>query len=196
MERWRSVLALAVAGALLASPALAQTSGGTRPQTGSEQSKPGDATKPDAAKPGDASAPSASPSTSSGDATKSDAAKSDAMKSGTMKSDAMKSGAAAGNREQVQSVQQALKDKGHDPGQIDGVMGPKTKAALKEFQKAEGLKETGRLDAETTAKLGVDSAAAASPRGTSEPSASPGSSAGPAPSSKDPTSPAKKPQTR
>ncbi len=161
MERWRSVLALAVAGALLASPALAQTSGGTRPQTGSEQSKPGDTTKSDAAK-----------------------------------SDAMKSGAAAGNREQVQSVQQALKDKGHDPGQIDGVMGPKTKAALKEFQKAEGLKETGRLDAETTAKLGVDSAAAASPRGTSEPSASPGSSTGPAPSSKDPTGPTKKPQTR
>ncbi len=210
MERWRSIFALAVAGALVASPVLAQQSGGgTSPQTGSEQSKPSDAPKPDAAKPSDSSAPAASPKTGSdpakdatkSDATKPDGAKSDPMKSDKMKSDTMKSGemksgekAAGGNREQVRAAQQALKDKGHDPGSIDGVMGPKTQSALKDYQKAQGLKETGRLDAETMAKLGVDSAAAASPR-SSDPSASPGGSA-PTQSSKDPTTPAKRPQAR
>ncbi|MGH7325060.1 MAG: peptidoglycan-binding protein [Candidatus Rokuibacteriota bacterium] len=211
MDRWRSIFAFAVAGALVASPVLAQTGSSTSPQTGSEQSKPADAPKPDAAKPSDSSAPAASPRTSGSDAskdapksgaTKPDAAKSDAMKSDTMKSDTMKSDtmksdpmkSAGGNRAQVRSAQQALKDKGHDPGSIDGVMGPQTQAALKDFQKAQGLKETGRLDAETMAQLGVDTAAAASPR-SSDPSASPGGSA-PTQSSKDPTTPAKRPQAR
>ena len=39
---------------------------------------------------------------------------------------------------QVRQVQQALKDKGHDPGSIDGVMGPKTHAALQSFQQQQG----------------------------------------------------------
>jgi opacity protein-like surface antigen len=55
----------------------------------------------------------------------------------------------------VKAAQQALKDKGHDPGPIDGKMGPKTPAALKAFQKGEGLPETGRLDSATRGKLGV-----------------------------------------
>ena len=40
--------------------------------------------------------------------------------------------AKGGNADQVKAVQQALKDKGHDPGSVDGVMGPKTRSALKE----------------------------------------------------------------
>jgi hypothetical protein len=59
------------------------------------------------------------------------------------------------DRQQVKSVQEALKDKGYDPGMIDGAMGPKTSAALREFQQAEGLRVTGRLDAETRSKLGI-----------------------------------------
>ena len=55
----------------------------------------------------------------------------------------------------VKAAQQALKDKGNDPGPIDGKLGHKTAAAIKEFQKANSLKETGTLDAETLAKLGV-----------------------------------------
>jgi peptidoglycan hydrolase-like protein with peptidoglycan-binding domain len=35
-------------------------------------------------------------------------------------------------------------------------MGPKTQAALKAFQKASGLKETGKLDDQTAEKLGVE----------------------------------------
>jgi peptidoglycan hydrolase-like protein with peptidoglycan-binding domain len=100
----------------------------------------------------------------------------------------MKSGRAArggGNAEQVKAVQQALKDKGHDPGDVDGKMGPKTQAALRDYQQKEGLKATGRLDTETAAKLGVQTKAdagsagspAASPSGSPSSSSSSGSSA-------------------
>jgi peptidoglycan hydrolase-like protein with peptidoglycan-binding domain len=46
-----------------------------------------------------------------------------------------------------------MKVKGFDPGPIDGIMGPKTTSALKDFQKKEGLQVTGRLNAETQARL-------------------------------------------
>jgi len=95
----------------------------------------------------------------------------------------MKSGRSArggagmsGDSEQVKAVQQALKDQGHDPGDIDGVMGPKTQAALRDYQQKQGLKASGRLDAETTAKLGVDAKTSAAPSSTS-PAASPSTSA-------------------
>jgi peptidoglycan hydrolase-like protein with peptidoglycan-binding domain len=84
---------------------------------------------------------------------------------------------AGGNRERVKAVQQALKDKGHDPGEIDGMMGPRTQAALKDFQTKEGLKSSGKLDAETMTKLGVQAKAGAAADSTgSSPSASPSAS--------------------
>jgi peptidoglycan hydrolase-like protein with peptidoglycan-binding domain len=61
----------------------------------------------------------------------------------------------AAKRANVLAAQQALKDKGHDPGTIDGKMGPRTRAAVSDYQKAEGLKVTGRLDDDTRAKLGM-----------------------------------------
>ena len=59
------------------------------------------------------------------------------------------------SKQQVQMMQEALKGKGYDPGAIDGAMGPRTSAALREFQQSEGLRVTGRLDAETRSKLGI-----------------------------------------
>jgi peptidoglycan hydrolase-like protein with peptidoglycan-binding domain len=108
------------------------------------------------------------------------AGKSDTMKSDSMKSDStMKgSGGTAGGAQRVKAVQQALKDKGHDPGAIDGKMGPKTQSALREFQSKEGLKASGRLDAETMAKLGVEATGASAPSGTTTPSASPSGTTG------------------
>jgi peptidoglycan hydrolase-like protein with peptidoglycan-binding domain len=53
----------------------------------------------------------------------------------------------------VRSAQMALRDKGHNPGPIDGVMGPRTSAAVREFQQKENLTVSGQLDAETRAKL-------------------------------------------
>lgn len=104
---------------------------------------------------------------------------SDMKSSGSMKSSTAggaHSGASmSGNTEQVKAVQQALKDQGHDPGAIDGVMGPKTQAALRDYQGKQGLKVTGRLDAETSAKLGVQKSSSA-PSSTS-PAASPSTSA-------------------
>ena len=38
---------------------------------------------------------------------------------------------------------------------IDGKMGPRTRGALSDYQKAEGLKVTGPLDDEKCAKLGM-----------------------------------------
>lgn len=61
----------------------------------------------------------------------------------------------AGSNAQVLSMQQALKDKGFDPGATDGVMGPKTAAALKAYQKSENLPMTGTMDGDTGTKLGV-----------------------------------------
>jgi len=61
----------------------------------------------------------------------------------------------ATKHQHVMAAQQALKDKGHDPGMIDGKMGSRTRAAVAGYQKAEGLQETGRLNAETRAKLGM-----------------------------------------
>jgi hyperosmotically inducible protein len=55
----------------------------------------------------------------------------------------------------VLTTQQALKDKGFDPGEIDGRMGPRTTAALTAYQKSEKLQTTGAMDADTAAKLGV-----------------------------------------
>jgi peptidoglycan hydrolase-like protein with peptidoglycan-binding domain len=57
--------------------------------------------------------------------------------------------------EQVKAVQKALQDKGMDPGPVDGIMGPKTMAALKAFQKDQKLTESGHLDDQTREKLGV-----------------------------------------
>jgi peptidoglycan hydrolase-like protein with peptidoglycan-binding domain len=67
-------------------------------------------------------------------------------------------------RKDNSEVQEALKAKGNDPGPIDGRMGPKTRAALKAFQEANGLKGTGQLDNQTAEKLGI--AKMATPMGT------------------------------
>lgn len=55
----------------------------------------------------------------------------------------------------VRQVQEALQSKGHNVGQIDGVFGPSTQSALREFQRAQGLEATGRADQRTLASLGV-----------------------------------------
>jgi peptidoglycan hydrolase-like protein with peptidoglycan-binding domain len=60
-----------------------------------------------------------------------------------------------GHRQRLLRHRCRLKDKGFDPGATDGVMGPKTSAALKAYQKSENLPTTGTMDGDTGAKLGV-----------------------------------------
>ena len=62
---------------------------------------------------------------------------------------------ASGSHAQVMAFQQALKDKGFDPGPIDGTVGPRTTAAVRAYQKAENLTMTGEMNPDTAAKLGV-----------------------------------------
>jgi hypothetical protein len=56
----------------------------------------------------------------------------------------------------VKKVQETLRDKGFNPGPIDGVMGSQTRAAIRQYQTAENLPVTGHLDGETAGKLGVE----------------------------------------
>jgi peptidoglycan hydrolase-like protein with peptidoglycan-binding domain len=86
----------------------------------------------------------------------------------------------------IRQAQEQLSSKGHAV-QADGKLGPKTQAAVKEFQQSEGIQASGRLDQETLAALGVSegsagagassapvstpesSSPASSPEGTTEP---------------------------
>jgi peptidoglycan hydrolase-like protein with peptidoglycan-binding domain len=63
-----------------------------------------------------------------------------------------------GDSADIKEAQKALKHNGHDPGLIDGVIGPHTSAALMAYQKEQGLSVTGRLDDATLAKLEARSA--------------------------------------
>jgi len=57
----------------------------------------------------------------------------------------------------VREVQQALNDKGYHAGQVDGQWGPNTEDAVRKFQQASGLPQTGELEHSTLAALGVSS---------------------------------------
>jgi peptidoglycan hydrolase-like protein with peptidoglycan-binding domain len=62
---------------------------------------------------------------------------------------------AATKRHDIKKVQQSLSDKGFYHGSADGVIGPQTRAGIREYQKSEDLPVTGRLDERTAGKLGV-----------------------------------------
>jgi hypothetical protein len=171
----RAIAFLTTAGlvAAMIAPAFGQSSGGSTgtgsaPATGSGSSMPSSKPAPSATQPG--STPT--PQTGSGATGKTKPGGSGSMgQSGTSApstggsmptasggtSGASKSGMSTdgAGSEQVKSVQKALQDKGMDPGPIDGIMGPKTMAALKAFQKDQKLTESGKLDDQTREKLGV-----------------------------------------
>jgi peptidoglycan hydrolase-like protein with peptidoglycan-binding domain len=55
----------------------------------------------------------------------------------------------------VKRLQQALQDRGYYRGKIDGVIGLRTRASIRGFQKAEELPVTGEIDLRTAKKVGV-----------------------------------------
>jgi peptidoglycan hydrolase-like protein with peptidoglycan-binding domain len=61
----------------------------------------------------------------------------------------------AASSEEIQKLQQALKDRGQDPGTVNGVMTPQTQQALRSFQQQQGLDGTGTLDAQSRTALGL-----------------------------------------
>jgi len=61
-----------------------------------------------------------------------------------------------GDEDRVREVQRVLQQKGYYSGPIDGIVGPKTRSGVREFQRDEELPVTGKVDAKTAERLGVD----------------------------------------
>lgn len=59
---------------------------------------------------------------------------------------------------ELRQVQQKLNDLGFNAGHVDGMWGPNTQAAVKNFQQSKGLQATGTLDKKTANALGVENA--------------------------------------
>lgn len=59
-------------------------------------------------------------------------------------------------RNGVRQVQQALNKEGFHAGRADGIFGPDTKTALKDFQKSKGIQSNGQLSQKTLSDLGVN----------------------------------------
>jgi peptidoglycan hydrolase-like protein with peptidoglycan-binding domain len=70
----------------------------------------------------------------------------------------------------IKQVQEKLSQHGQDPGPADGKLGPKTMAALKDFQKQNNLQPSGKLDQQTLAALQLDESSGSASTGSSAPS--------------------------
>jgi peptidoglycan hydrolase-like protein with peptidoglycan-binding domain len=57
------------------------------------------------------------------------------------------------NREVILQAQRQLKALGFNPGAVDGTFGPQTEVALREYQRAYRLQQTGKMDAATLRSL-------------------------------------------
>jgi peptidoglycan hydrolase-like protein with peptidoglycan-binding domain len=56
----------------------------------------------------------------------------------------------------VTELQQALNEKGFAVGAVDGIIGPRTTGAIRNFQSHEGLTATGQPDQQTLKALGIE----------------------------------------
>ncbi|MGH9325644.1 MAG: peptidoglycan-binding domain-containing protein [Terriglobia bacterium] len=63
--------------------------------------------------------------------------------------------AVAWSKTNVKEAQRDLQSGGYYHGKIDGIAGPQTRAAIRQYQKAENLPVTGRLNTATANKLGM-----------------------------------------
>jgi peptidoglycan hydrolase-like protein with peptidoglycan-binding domain len=59
------------------------------------------------------------------------------------------------NKEQITQAQNLLKQRGFYNGEADGRLNPDTRAGLKKYQEAEGLKVTGTLNGVTLQKMSI-----------------------------------------
>jgi len=55
----------------------------------------------------------------------------------------------------IANVQTALQEQGYNPGGVDGLLGPQTRAAIADYQRANGLAETAAIDQPTLQSLGM-----------------------------------------
>ena len=134
--------AFAAGGATL--PALAQQGGGGESTGGSDAGPSGGDSSGASGTTGDLNAPQ-------GQKSSSDVQDPTSGTSGTMAP-----AVANLSQEQVRRVQQRLVEFGHDPGTIDGIMGGRTRDALRSFQQSRGLEPTAEPDGRTLAELGAE----------------------------------------
>lgn len=118
---------------LLAASVLALTAGGAFAQ----------GTSPSSPAPAPAAPPMAAPAPATSGGSMGQAPKASTMHAATHATSSAK----------VKEAQQALQEAGLYKGKVDGKFGPQTKAAVKEFQKENGLKQTAHLDSATMKKL-------------------------------------------
>ncbi len=71
-------------------------------------------------------------------------------------------------RSDVEAAQKLMKDLGINTGKIDGKLGPNTQAAVRKFQKDNGLSETGEITEEVIVAMEKAVAAAAKPEAESK----------------------------
>jgi peptidoglycan hydrolase-like protein with peptidoglycan-binding domain len=83
------------------------------------------------------------------------------------------------SQDEIARIQQALNKQGFDAGNVDGIWGPETRAALRNFQERQSLQASGALDQQTLDALGVNVAqgSASEPSATTGAGSSAGSSA-------------------
>lgn len=74
-----------------------------------------------------------------------------------------KSTVAQRNSGQIRSVQRVLAEQGYNPGPVDGMMGKKTRIALRQYQRDYDLPPTGRIDELTLTSLGKKQPTATTP---------------------------------
>ncbi len=55
----------------------------------------------------------------------------------------------------IANVQTALQEQGYNPGEVDGLLGPQTRSAIADYQRANGLAETAAIDQPTLESLGM-----------------------------------------
>ena len=55
----------------------------------------------------------------------------------------------------IANVQTALQQQGYYQGEVDGLLGPQTRAAVADYQRANGLPETASVDQPTLQSLGM-----------------------------------------
>jgi len=60
------------------------------------------------------------------------------------------------NQDLVKEVQEKLNDRNFTTGKADGIYGPRTSAAIRDYQRSENLQVTGRLNQETLQAMGID----------------------------------------
>lgn len=82
------------------------------------------------------------------------------------------------SHDQVTQAQRELQSQGFYQGEVDGIAGPQTRQAVKDFQRQNGLQVTGSLDQQTIDKLNGGSASGSNATTSSGSSGASSSSSG------------------